>query len=79
VSYQQAQQKQRALRRLKIAVHDLPREFRTPLRMHCLRELPVGRVARRLKVPVGTVLSRIYRGKELLRKSFAKYPPPEVL
>ena len=67
------------IRQLRDAVRGLPPEFRQPLRMHCLREIPVESVARRLRIPLGTVLSRIFRGKMLLRKAFDQHPRPDVL
>ena len=63
-----------AIRRLRRAVRELPEEFRRPLRMHCLRGIPVESVARRLCIPLGTVLSRIFRGKALIRKAFDQKP-----
>jgi len=67
-----------AIRRLRKAVEDLPSEFRQPVSMHCIHGIPVDSVARRLRVPLGTVLSRIFRGKKLLRESFAKQPDSET-
>jgi len=70
---------QKAIRKLYKAVGELPADFRTPLRMHFLGGVAVDEVARQLNIPIGTALSRIFRGKTLLRKVFESYPKPESL
>jgi RNA polymerase sigma-70 factor, ECF subfamily len=65
--------------RLRHAVRQLPSEFRQPLRMHCLNGLPVQSVARRLRLPLGTVLSRIHRAKAALREAVEKFAGPDDL
>ena len=52
--------------KLQKALHTMPAVYRRLLVDHFVRELPVKRIARRNRIPVGTVLSRIFRAKRLL-------------
>jgi RNA polymerase sigma factor (sigma-70 family) len=79
ISANQSELYLKAMRKLDRAITSLPADYRTPVRQHCINEVPVEDLARQLKLPVGTVLSRIHRGKALLRKIFRRYPKPEAL
>lgn len=57
------------------ALADLPEEFRTVLLMVDMQELSYDEAATVLKVPIGTVRSRLSRGRAMMRgrlRSFAK-------
>jgi len=52
---------------LQIALNELPEEFRTPLILFYFEELSYKQIADLLEVPMGTVMSRLSRGKSHLR------------
>lgn len=54
------------LRDLMDAFRALPPLFAEPLRMTAIEEMSYQETAARLGVPIGTVMSRIYRGRRLL-------------
>ena len=53
------------------ALDGLPTEFRTAVVLCDVAGLPYQEIAESLGVPVGTVRSRIHRGRALLRKALA--------
>jgi len=55
------------------ALGEIPEEFRIPILLCDLDEMPYREIARRLRIPLGTVRSRIARGRALLRQSLADY------
>jgi len=61
----------------KRAVHEAIAQLSPPLRevvvLHYLEGLPVDEVAKILSVPIGTVLSRLARAREALRRTLAHY------
>lgn len=46
----------------------LPTEQREPLLLVCVEQLSYADVAALLRIPIGTVMSRVYRGRAALRK-----------
>lgn len=52
---------------LREALATIPRQYREVIVLHYLADLPLGEVAELLEVPVGTVKSRLSRGREALR------------
>jgi RNA polymerase sigma-70 factor (ECF subfamily) len=54
------------LDRVAEAFRSLPPVFAAPLRLVVTDELSYAEVARRLDIPVGSVMSRVYRGRRLL-------------
>jgi RNA polymerase sigma-70 factor (ECF subfamily) len=57
-------------RLLQEAIDSLPEEFRTPLLLHYLEGFKYREIAELLGVPIGTVMSRINRAKEYMRRFF---------
>lgn len=68
-----------ALRDLTTALAQLPVEFREAVLLVGLEELSYEETARVLRVPVGTVMSRLARGRERLRLLMAGEPTAPVL
>ncbi|MGH6933207.1 MAG: RNA polymerase sigma factor [Dongiaceae bacterium] len=68
----QPQQEDRlAVRALSVAVDALPNEQREALLLVGLEEFSYAEAARILGVPIGTVMSRLHRGRERLRQLLA--------
>jgi RNA polymerase sigma-70 factor (ECF subfamily) len=63
-------------RQLQTAINALPLEFREPMLLVDVQELSYPEVAQVLKIPLGTVKSRVSRARALLRHSLrnADYP-----
>jgi RNA polymerase sigma factor (sigma-70 family) len=61
---------------LKSQVHQaaavIPETYRELLQLHFFQNIPCQAMARRLKIPYGTVLSRLHRAKHLLRQSYER-------
>lgn len=53
----------------------LPRSLQDAVTLHYLAELPLEDVASILRIPVGTVKSRLHRARDLLRDHFAEDAP----
>jgi RNA polymerase sigma-70 factor (ECF subfamily) len=53
---------------LMAALLSLPEDQRTVLVLHHLQEMRVDEIAARLRIPIGTVKSRLGRGREALRR-----------
>jgi hypothetical protein len=56
--------------RLQMAPDQVPVQYRRPLIAHFVDGLSIREIARRQRVPFGTVLSRIFKGKQLLRQAW---------
>jgi len=54
------------------AINQLPEKFHTAVILSYLDELSIEEIARIEKCPVGTVKSRIFRGKQILRQLLEK-------
>jgi RNA polymerase sigma-70 factor (ECF subfamily) len=59
---------------LRAALAQLPRTYREVVVLHYLADLPVDEVAQLLEVPVGTVKSRLSRGRAALATRLSGYP-----
>jgi RNA polymerase sigma-70 factor (ECF subfamily) len=59
------------------ALLEVPPEFRSVLIMHELQDMPVEEVARALEIPVGTVKSRLHRGRVALGRALLGDEPRE--
>lgn len=53
--------------RLRLALSALPEKLRTPLVLHYLEGFSVAEIARAVRVPEGTVKSRLHQARERLR------------
>jgi RNA polymerase sigma-70 factor (ECF subfamily) len=56
---------------LERALRELPEAFRAAVVLRDIQELTYAEIAEALGVPVGTVMSRIHRGRTLLREALA--------
>lgn len=57
------------------ALHALSEPFRAAVVLRDVEELSYGEIAEALQVPMGTVMSRIHRGRALLRAALAGRKP----
>lgn len=55
------------------AIDSLPDEFRVVLEMADLRDLSYAEIGQRLRLPIGTVRSRLFRARHRLRRELADY------
>jgi RNA polymerase sigma-70 factor (ECF subfamily) len=60
--------------RLAAALADLPEEFRLVVLMFYFEDLSYQEIAEQLQIPIGTVMSRLSRGKGHLRKRLTDEP-----
>lgn len=60
---------------LERAIEELPEEFRSVLLLADVEGFAMGEVAQIMDVPVGTVKSRLFRARRLLRRQLADYQP----
>jgi RNA polymerase sigma-70 factor, ECF subfamily len=51
----------------------LPRDYQIPVALVDIEGLTYKELAEALNIPIGTVMSRLHRGRKLLRASLAKY------
>jgi RNA polymerase sigma-70 factor (ECF subfamily) len=61
---------------LQLALSELPDEFRLIVLMFYFEELSYKEIAEQLEIPIGTVMSRLSRGKAHLRKRLEPTPEP---
>jgi RNA polymerase sigma-70 factor (ECF subfamily) len=59
--------------RIKRAVMDLPEELRTVFLLSTVEELKYREIAKVMDCPLGTVMSRLFRGRKLLQERLAEY------
>jgi RNA polymerase sigma-70 factor, ECF subfamily len=57
------------------ALRDLPADFRTAIYLADIEGYPYREVAQIMGTPIGTVMSRLHRGREKLRARLASYAP----
>jgi RNA polymerase sigma-70 factor (ECF subfamily) len=55
------------------AIEELPEEYRTAVILSDLEGLPYAEIAELMDVPVGTVKSRLFRGRRQLQKVLYDY------
>ena len=56
--------------RLRLALRRIPVHYRRALVDHFVRGYSVKAIARQRRIPLGTVLSRLFNGKRLLREAW---------
>jgi RNA polymerase sigma-70 factor (ECF subfamily) len=57
------------------ALRDLPTDFRTAVYLADIEGYPYREVAAMMGTPIGTVMSRLHRGRDRLRRALAGYGP----
>lgn len=60
--------------RLQAALDAMPEGYRTPVLMYYFEELGYREIADLLELPIGTVMSRLSRGKKFLREKLTAAP-----
>lgn len=55
------------------ALKNVPEDFRAIVIMADLQEQSYKEIADQLSIPIGTVMSRLYRGRQILRKKLREY------
>ncbi len=55
------------------ALDELPLEYRTPVLLSAIEDLSYKEIADIMDCPVGTVMSRLYRGRKMLERSLRTY------
>jgi len=61
------------------ALRDLPAEFRVAIYLADIEGYPYKEIAEMMGTPIGTVMSRLHRGRAKLREKLASYAPPRPL
>jgi len=59
--------------RVEEAIRELPEDYRAVVLLHIASELPYREIAKVLDIPIGTVMSRLHRGRRLLQARLADY------
>ncbi|MEE8148621.1 MAG: sigma-70 family RNA polymerase sigma factor [Longimicrobiales bacterium] len=57
------------------ALEHVPETFRIPVLLRDVQDFSYDEIARNLDIPIGTVMSRIHRGRALLRKALGSRRP----
>jgi RNA polymerase sigma-70 factor, ECF subfamily len=52
-------------------IQALPEPFQRVMLLSCLEDLPYDEISHRLRIPIGTVRSRLFRGRRLLRDALS--------
>jgi RNA polymerase sigma-70 factor (ECF subfamily) len=61
---------------LQAALQELPEEYRSPVILFYFEEFSYKEIAEQVGVPIGTVMSRLARGKAILKKRLSPCPTP---
>ena len=70
---------QRLLDEILGALRDLPEDFRVAIYLADIEGYPYREIAEMMGTPIGTVMSRLHRGRARLREKLAKYAPRQEL
>jgi len=57
------------------ALRDLPEDFRVAIYLADIEGYPYREIAEMMGTPIGTVMSRLHRGRSRLREKLARYAP----
>ena len=60
------------------ALRDLPEEFRVAVYLADIEGYPYKEIAEMMGTPIGTVMSRLHRGRSRLREKLARYAPRSI-
>lgn len=63
--------KKEQIRQLRQAVKKLDYKYRIPVYLYYMEEMPIDSIAKILKLPKGTIKSRLYKAREILKKQLA--------
>lgn len=55
------------------AIHLVPDDFRTIVVMADIQDQSYREISEKLEIPIGTVMSRLFRGRQILRKKLQDY------
>jgi RNA polymerase sigma-70 factor (ECF subfamily) len=58
---------------VKKAIEELPEAFRIPVLLSDVEEFSYKEIAEMLDIPIGTVMSRLHRGRKLMQKLLYDY------
>lgn len=58
---------------VKLAIESLPEDFRNAVVMADVEDLSYKEIADRMGCPIGTVMSRLFRGRKMLREKLREY------
>jgi RNA polymerase sigma-70 factor (ECF subfamily) len=58
--------------RLRHILAKLPEKYKSPLLLHYMEDMSYQEISSYLEIPVGTVMSRLARGKEMLKKEIVR-------
>lgn len=64
--------------RIQYEISRLPDKYRSVIVLKYMEELPLQEISEILDLPLGTVKTRIHRGREALRKQMSQLPVTEV-
>ena len=59
--------------KLSLALSDLPDKFRQIVWLSEVEEFTYREIAGEVNIPIGTVMSRLHRGRKMLRESFGRF------
>lgn len=65
--------------KVRAAIEGLPDEFRVPVILADIEDKSYKEIAASMDCPLGTVMSRLYRGRKLLRKELGEYAAAQGL
>jgi RNA polymerase sigma-70 factor (ECF subfamily) len=68
-----------SVRLLHKAVDSLPEDYRVVIVLHHMQELPVDEIAAALRVPAGTIKSRLSRARRELRRKLSPFFDPNLV